>query len=239
MKHELKIFISHSWQDKLVAQEIAESLNEMPAFNVWVDYFELVPGDPIIETINKTLEQIDVVVLVWSNHSAGSSNVEKEVEKAVELGCRIIPLSLDRDDSGNPNPAFPSPIDELLWINVDRDHPNRSLPRIILAADKIWNQKLPPKIAKSGASENDSMKHLGGFLQYLAEYQRFEPGHPDRIEWIKKASQTMIEIIKERNDTGVITIMKQAAQQLMQTDPQAAEILLNTLEYEKNNAQQK
>lgn len=225
MEKDVTLFLSHSWQDKAVAQKIAEQLDTFPGFTVWVDYFSLLPGDPIQQSIDETIENTDVLLLLWSQHSATSDNVKKEIEKAVATGCLIIPLVLGNSQAGSPSPALPGILEERLWVDVDPAKPELAIPRIALSADQLWSQHLPEDLANGTASNHGAMRQLSGFFHYLAEYQRYPPGHPERLEWIRRAAKVMAQILDERNDPTLTLAIQQATNNLKQTDPDAADIL--------------
>jgi len=52
-----KVFISHSWKDKIQAEKLYKALNDF--CEVWMDYRELKPGDAIQQAINQTLAEMD------------------------------------------------------------------------------------------------------------------------------------------------------------------------------------
>ena len=60
----LKVFISHSWRDKSLAEKLAKPLGDF--CEVWMDYRKLRPGDAIQEEIDQVLLDADLVLLVWS-----------------------------------------------------------------------------------------------------------------------------------------------------------------------------
>lgn len=90
----MKVFISHSWKNKLSAQKIADALHEM-GIVVWLDAQDLLPGEVIQSVIDSELAQTDVMLLLWSSESAKSSGVAAEIATALRIGTRIIPCCLD------------------------------------------------------------------------------------------------------------------------------------------------
>jgi hypothetical protein len=89
----VNIFVSHSWLDKDVTQQIADAL--AGSAEVWLDVRKLTPGAGIQHTIDAAIAQQDIVVLIWSQHAAGSKNVAAEISSAKRLGISIIPCLLD------------------------------------------------------------------------------------------------------------------------------------------------
>ena len=60
----MKVLVSHSWHNKNTAQIIAESLEEVA--EVWLDIRNLKPGDVIQPTIDQAMEDVEVVLVLWS-----------------------------------------------------------------------------------------------------------------------------------------------------------------------------
>ena len=90
----MKVFISHSWKDKISVQKITDDLKAF-GFDVWVDSEDLLPGSKIQNTIDEVLKYFSVVVLVWSKASSVSDNVIAEINTCNKLKKIIIPCSID------------------------------------------------------------------------------------------------------------------------------------------------
>ncbi len=74
----MKVFISHCWKNKTTAQKIADEIKAAGA-DLWLDANNLLPGEPIQETIDDVLEKIDVVVLIWTKEASESGGVAAEI----------------------------------------------------------------------------------------------------------------------------------------------------------------
>lgn len=59
----MKVFNSHSWNDKSVATEINETLKK-DGHEIWFDIHKLIPGDNIQLVIDTHISNCEVVVLV-------------------------------------------------------------------------------------------------------------------------------------------------------------------------------
>ncbi|MCY7352133.1 MAG: toll/interleukin-1 receptor domain-containing protein [Cytophagaceae bacterium] len=94
----MNVFISHSWKNKFAAQKIADAVQAM-GVPVWLDAYQLLPGQPIQPPIDAALARMDIVLLVWSEQAAESAGVTAEIDTCVRLGNVIIPCVLD-DTSG-------------------------------------------------------------------------------------------------------------------------------------------
>lgn len=90
----MNVFISHSWQNKYAANLAMERLRKS-GFTVWMDYAQLLPGQPIQAAIDQSLAKTDVVVLIWSKEAAASEGVQAELQTSFGLNKVVVPVVLD------------------------------------------------------------------------------------------------------------------------------------------------
>src|ERR1017187_1535510 len=96
-----KVFISHASEDKeRFVLRFAERLRSK-GIDVWVDEWEMLPGDKLIDKVfNDGLKPSDTVIVVLSDISIEKPWVQKEVNTAVvkniEDRTRLIPVRLAR-----------------------------------------------------------------------------------------------------------------------------------------------
>lgn len=93
------VFISHSEKDKLVVIELAKRLRES-GLRVWLDDWEIKPGDSIVHKIEQGLEQSRILVLARSANISTSEWVkfESDVARFRDLSSRqrrFIPVQMD------------------------------------------------------------------------------------------------------------------------------------------------
>lgn len=93
------VFLSHSSKDKTIVREVAERLRT-DGLRVWLDEWEIKPGDSIPAKIEEGLEQSRVLVLFMSTHAFGSdwSRLESytfRFRDPLNKERRFIPLRLD------------------------------------------------------------------------------------------------------------------------------------------------
>jgi hypothetical protein len=97
--------ISYSHNDKKFCKRLYKKMREYK-IPCWMDDHQLLPGDDIIEQIEKGIREYDKVLVICSEHSLNSGWVEIEIEKAIQKEERlrkdkqekvfiIIPLNLD------------------------------------------------------------------------------------------------------------------------------------------------
>lgn len=91
MDHE--VFISYSSLDKQVADSVCLAL-EASGTNCWIAPRDVMPGKPYGEALIDAINDSRIMVLVLSDHSNHSTQVVREVERAVSKGIPIIPLRI-------------------------------------------------------------------------------------------------------------------------------------------------
>src|ERR1700722_12096003 len=94
------VFISYSWADKSVADQVRGSIPEQ--FEVWIDQERIRTGDSISKAIQDGLTGSDYYVLLISEQSNRSPWVQREIASAFELANKkklsVIPLLLKTVD---------------------------------------------------------------------------------------------------------------------------------------------
>src|SRR5438552_19102086 len=93
------IFLSYSSKDKAVVSTVAERLRA-DGLRVWLDDWEIRPGDNIPAKIEEGLEHSRVLVLCMSAHAFGSDWAKLEsytfrFRDPLNKGRHFIPLRLD------------------------------------------------------------------------------------------------------------------------------------------------
>jgi hypothetical protein len=92
MAHD--IFVSYSSKDKPVADAICASL-EARGMRVWIAPRDILPGMSWGEAIVDAISGSRIMVVVFSANSNESSQVLREVERAVNKGIGIIPFRIE------------------------------------------------------------------------------------------------------------------------------------------------
>lgn len=95
-----KAFISHHRHDKDVAVRIGEDLLK-EGVDVWLDAWEVYPGDSIVGGIDRGLKECSHFVILLSRHSEGSAWLRDEVRAAIHRRITtgqpvILPVVLER-----------------------------------------------------------------------------------------------------------------------------------------------
>lgn len=76
------VFISHSWSDKPLARNLAETIRKF-AIHVWLDEAEIKIGDSLIEKIRAGIDQVDYVLALLSPQAVVSEWVKRELDIAI------------------------------------------------------------------------------------------------------------------------------------------------------------
>jgi hypothetical protein len=158
----MKIFISHSWNDKSLATHVNEILQK-DGHEVWYDIHQLVPGDDIQAVIDVYIKKCDIVVLIWSLYAFDSAGVDAEIQTTKKLGKRIIPLLKDSTPL-----AHHKELKGLLGIPFDDAETGMLLlQRALLMLMAGDTYKDTPWFKEAF----DNMVDLGGYLNYVNTYR--------------------------------------------------------------------
>lgn len=112
----MHIFLSHNSRDKEFVRKLAAQLR-LVGGDVWLDEWEIKPGDRIPSEASAALAAVNTVVVVWSANAANSRWVDAELASALarELrdgSLRIIPVRLD-------DTSLPMLLQPISWINAE------------------------------------------------------------------------------------------------------------------------
>lgn len=92
MAHD--VFISYSTKDKTVADAVCATL-ESKKIRCWIAPRDVLPGMAYAEALVNAIHQSRIFVLVFSASANDSSQVMREVERAVNQGIPIIPFRIE------------------------------------------------------------------------------------------------------------------------------------------------
>src|SRR5437016_10365008 len=88
------VFISHSAQDKAVADAVCAAFEE-DGIRCWVAPRDVRPGRSFPGEITRAIQQSKVMVLIFSRHSNNSEQVLHEVQLAVDSHLPIVRLRIE------------------------------------------------------------------------------------------------------------------------------------------------
>ncbi len=110
----LDAFVSYSRRDQTFVNDLKEAL-ERRGRNVWIDSDDIPPGATWRRELGTGIEAADAFVFVISPDSAGSPECAEELERAVALGKRLVPV-LYRD-----TPSVPPALTSIQYIDVEAE----------------------------------------------------------------------------------------------------------------------
>ncbi|HUR32393.1 MAG TPA: TIR domain-containing protein [Vicinamibacterales bacterium] len=92
MAHD--VFISYASRDKAAADAVCEGL-EQRSIRCWMAPRDIVPGVPWAESIIDAIEGSGVMLLLFSEASNKSVQVQREVERAVHKDVSLVPVRIE------------------------------------------------------------------------------------------------------------------------------------------------
>lgn len=120
---KLKVFISYSRRDEDFAQELLAGL-QFASFDAYLDKRDIAAGEDWEARLSRLIETADTVVFVISPDAVASERCAWEVEKAVSLKKRMLPVVWRRVDETQVPPR----LRQLNYIFFDR--PLMSVPSL-------------------------------------------------------------------------------------------------------------
>ncbi|MFI6485100.1 toll/interleukin-1 receptor domain-containing protein [Nonomuraea sp. NPDC050663] len=114
----MQVFLSHNHGDKPIVRVLAAQLRLVGA-DVWLDEWEILPGDSIPGAVEAALMAADTVLIIWSENASSSRWVGTEMATAItrhhnDGSVRLIPVRLD----GTPLPGL---LQHLRWVEMPDD----------------------------------------------------------------------------------------------------------------------
>lgn len=188
----MKVFISHSWKDKTIADVLTQNLSSM--VDVWMDIQNLRPGDSITPSIDKAIGEMDLVIVLWSQNSAKSDGVAAEISTALRLKKRLIPCLLD-DTEIDPR------LREVLAIGMQE--PKQGYGSLLCTLLPLFAQQINLDLGDALRYTKD----FDGVITYLQEYRnKYGIKGTDKDHWIERVigscSTAQEELEKEKGKIG-------------------------------------
>lgn len=149
MAHD--VFISHSSQDKPIADAVCATL-ESRGIRCWIAPRDILPGTSWGEAIIDGINESKIMVLVFSSNANKSDQITHEVERAVHKGLPIIPF---RVEDITPSKSLEYFISTPHWLDALSRPLEQHLGRL---ADtiKLLMSKLQKNVVDAGTGGNDA-----------------------------------------------------------------------------------
>jgi WD40 repeat protein len=119
-KPRYDVFLSHATADKPVVEELARILTNR-GFSPWLDKWNLIPGDPWQEAIEKALEDCAACAVCLGPSGTGPWQIE-EMRAAIDARVsdrsrqfRVIPVLLPGSERGEPS-RYPAFLRATTWV---------------------------------------------------------------------------------------------------------------------------
>jgi|GEM_PF-1506572 len=109
------VFISHSSRDMDISLKVCEAL-EQRGVTCWIAPRDVTPGSEWAEAISNAIMDAKVMLLIYSAHSAMSSQVTKELGLANKHRLTVIPYKIDNTDMRG---SFDYYLTGCHWITAD------------------------------------------------------------------------------------------------------------------------
>lgn len=224
---QYKVFISHSWMDKQLADRLAHDLEEFADMS-WIDYRNLRPGDPIQETIDNALREMDLVLVLWSDDAQRSDGVSAEIRTCLDLGLRVIPCINLYADQGKSCPSLSGPLSKFLGI--DFHHYGAGLARLAQFIHEETAKQLPANAATDMQSGMRMMQYLSGYMDYLANYRKMHGVADQRAYWVDKIIDEMERYLAGGGDRKQFHMLLDVARRNEGNDPEGLSPLIARIE---------
>jgi CheY-like chemotaxis protein len=184
--------ISHASENLDQAIELAAALDEED-LNVWLASRDIAIGSNFAEEISRTISSADFLIVLLSPESLSSPHVKREVNLAITLGKKVLPVLSDETSQLMSN----LPYDWNYWLSLAQAVPltdmkstaariaatvHRDLPEVI-AEPVIEEVALTDKGAIAGL---DPITEPGGVIRVLVvdDHPIFRLGVCDRVKGI-------------------------------------------------------
>lgn len=130
-----KVFISYSHSDGEWARKFAETIAGS-GVEVWFDEFNIKPGQPLVEALEKGLRESDAVVLLINAENVNRPNLFFEIGAALGMNKRIIavvPKPFDFDYS-----KLPLPLQRIKFLV--RNSPEETAKELASAVEALYGE---------------------------------------------------------------------------------------------------
>jgi hypothetical protein len=222
----MRIFVSHQWMDKQLADRLARDLEQFG--DVWMDYRRLRPGDRIQATIDAALEQVDLVLVVWTENARRSEGVAAEISASVARGIRIVPCVFAYDEAGAVQPPLPDELADVLA--VDFHHYGTGVAQLANLILQLEAARLPSEASMADHPGMRMLEYLRGYMQYLANYRSVRGVADDRVQWIDKIIGEIERYLEHGGDSGSVRALVDAARGGGASNDDGIDMLIERLE---------
>jgi len=119
MAKKYNAFLSHNSQDKPIVEHIAQWLEDEANLSVWLDKWNLIPGEPWQEEIEIALDDSQCcVVFLGPDGMGGWQNEEMRLALGERVGktLRVVPVLLPGAKREEKESKLPGFLRRLTWV---------------------------------------------------------------------------------------------------------------------------
>ena len=128
-----EVMLSYAEKDRATMEKIRASLRR-EGITVWTNTTDIQTGEDFVDSIKQGIQKADNLVYLLSDNSIESSYCQRELDLAVYLNKRIIPLLVQKTD----NLELPSCLENLQYIDFTDNQFDESELLKILYEDKAY-----------------------------------------------------------------------------------------------------
>jgi hypothetical protein len=143
------VFISYEHNDKKIADAICSAL-ESKGIQCWIAPRDILPGMDYAEVLPQVLNEIKIMILVFSSKANDSPHVRREVGRAVDNKITIIPF---RIDDVKPSAAMEYLISAPQWLDASEPPLEKHLDLLTSTINSYLSKKPeaspPPSLSPS------------------------------------------------------------------------------------------
>lgn len=171
------VFISHSSKDKDIAELICRVL-ESNGIRCWIAPRDISGGDDWSASITNAIGSTKVFVVIYSQNSAASTQVPKEIALADSAHSHIIPYKLDDTEL---SASFKYYLTTNHWVNASRQDYN--LDGLMAAVQHALGRETTTNVTVNNVTINNNM------YQPAPQYAAAAPTAPQYTTVAPAASQ--------------------------------------------------
>ncbi|MBN2862934.1 MAG: TIR domain-containing protein [Bacteroidales bacterium] len=171
MSHD--VFISYSSVDKSAADAVC-SILEKDGVKCWMAPRDITPGVTFAEAIIDAIKESRVFILIYSQNSNNSSQVIKEVDRAVHHGLVVITLRLEDVPMSKQLEYY---ISDVHWLDAMtpqlEEHINRlsRVVKMLMSKDEVKDDDIEKAISKGTLRLGKTGKPLDGTVRHRSPWK--------------------------------------------------------------------
>ncbi|MBQ9008415.1 MAG: TIR domain-containing protein, partial [Clostridia bacterium] len=181
-----EVFISYSSKDKTIADAVCNYL-ETNGVKCWYAPRDIAPGETWEGAIVKAIQEASIFVLVFTENSNTSEQVQREVSNAFRSMCIVIPFKVDQTEA-SPNLSYY--LANTHWLDAMTPPLEVHLAKLYEDVQRIKDGE-KTDLHKEENPKNDQSKEKLPVTDSPREYPQKdqsgeEPPVPDPVPWWKR-----------------------------------------------------